>query len=339
MGGDRLLSMLTGVLHTLLATSLLLLPVTLSADNHTQSMPVFRLGTGGSSGSYFPIGSIVAQEISQHADVLALAQRSNGSASNVRDIDSGLLEAALAQADVVHWAYNGTEEFSDSDPINSLRTVATLYLESLHFVVRSDSGIESLDDLPGKRVSTDEIGSGTQLNVQQVLRSQGLAEEDIKLVYLKPIDAIDRFRRGSLDAFFVVAGYPVNGVTELIETGIGKVLPLEISIESQLLIDSPFLTVDEIPANTYGSSGAVTTLAVPAQLIVDASLDNDLIYRITRTLWDNNTLQQLSENHPKGSEVALSSALTGLVTPLHPGAAKFYVERKHPGLNRLDQMK
>ena len=337
MCGDRLLSTLTGWLGTLLVASLW--PVTLLADNTTDSVQVFRLGTGGSSGSYFPIGSIVAQEITQHTNVLALAQRSNGSASNVRDIDAGLLEAALAQADVVHWAYHGTEEFSDSDQINSLRTVATLYLESLHFVVRTDSGIESLEDLTGKRVSIDEIGSGTQLNVQQVLRSQGLAEEDIKLVYLKPIDAIDRFRRGSLDAIFVVAGYPVNGVTELIETGIGKLLPLEISMESQLLRDFPFLTLDEIPANTYGSSGAVNTLAVPAQLVVDASLDNDLIYLITRTLWHNNTLHQLSENHPKGSEVVFSSALTGLVTPLHPGAVKFYVEREHPDINRLDQLK
>ncbi len=318
-------------------SALALLAITPVAANDDQNPSVLRIGTGGSSGSYFPIGSIIAQEISEHCEVLALAQRSNGSASNVRDIGGGLLESALAQADVVHWAYSGTAEFESSGPIENLRTVATLYLESLHFVVRSDSGVESLTDLIGKRVSTDEIGSGTQLNVQQVLRSQGLAEEEIKLVYLKPIDAIDRFRRGALDAFFVVAGYPVNGVSELIEEGVGKLLPLEISLESQLLKDFPFLTIDEIPGNTYGNADAVTTLAVPAQLVVDADLDSELVYRITKTLWDDRTLQQLSENHPKGNEVAFASALAGLTVPLHPGAERYYTERSHPYLDRQNR--
>ncbi len=332
---DSLIKLKTVVIAVMGA--LLFLLATIEAEAQSQdagSDPIFRIGTGGSGGSYFPIGSLIAQELTAHCPVLALAQRSKGSASNVQDIGAGLLEAALAQADVVHWAYHGTAEFKESGPIENLRTVATLYLESLHFVVRTDSGIEGFRDLAGKRVSTDEIGSGTQLNVQQVIRSQGLSEEEIKLVYLKPIDAIDRFRRGALDAFFVVAGYPVNGVSELVEDGVGKILPLEIAVDSPLLTDFPFLTVDEIPQNTYGNSQAVKTLAVPAQLIVDAGLDSDLIYRITQTLWDKKTLAVLSANHPKGGEVAFDSALAGLIAPLHEGAARYYSEQAHPDLSQ-----
>ena len=318
--------------YTMFVSKLMLLaaitvtPQVLAAE----SSSLVRIGTGGSGGSYLPVGSLIASSYSQLDAVTAIAQRSNGSVANVQDLGEGLLEAALAQADIVHWAYRGDESFSETGAIENLRTLASLYLESLHFVVRDGSGIEELRDLSGKRVSTDEIGSGTQINVQHVLRSQGLADLDIKWVYLKPIDAIDRLRRGALDAFFVVAGYPVAGVTELIEEGIGNILPLGIADDSELLKDFPFFTVDDIPGHVYGNEQTVSTLAVPAQLIVDARIDEEIAYDLTRQLWAQSTLASLRDNHPKGSEVNFSSALIGLSAPLHPGAARYYRERAHP---------
>ena len=314
----------------LVTVTITLSPPLFGADTAT----LVRIGTGGSGGSYLPVGSLIAGSYSQLDSVMAIAQRSNGSVANVQDLGEGLLEAALAQADIVHWAYRGDESFAQSGAIDNLRTLASLYLESVHFVVREGSGIEELKDLSGKRVSTDEIGSGTQINVQHVLRSQGLAELDIKWVYLKPIDAIDRLRRGALDAFFVVAGYPAAGVNELIEEGVGRLLPLGIPVDSELLKNFPFFTVDEIPGDVYGSQQSVTTLAVPAQLIVDARLNEEIVYELTRQLWQPGTLTLLKENHPKGSEVNFSSALIGLSAPLHRGAARFYRERAHPDYTR-----
>lgn len=300
----------------------------------SENSVVVRIGTGGSGGSYLPFGSLIAGSYSELDSVLAIAQRSNGSVSNVQDMGQGLLEAALAQSDIVHWAYRGDESFVESGPIENLRTLASLYLESFHFVVRTGSGIKDLKDLSGKLVSTDEVGSGTQINVQHVLRSQGLAELDIKWVYLKPIDAIDRLRRGALDAFFVVAGYPIAGITELVEDGVGTLLPLGIAENSELLGRFPFFTQDEIPRQIYGNNEAVTTLAVPAQLIVDAALDEETVYELTRQLWEPRTLDMLRTNHPKGSEVNFDTALIGLSAPLHPGAERYYRERAHRHLKR-----
>lgn len=332
-----------------------LLALTLTTVGSGFADPVpFRIGTGGSSGTYLPIGSLIARGISAHnicgqvcaennesknaglnTDVsdpswLALAQRSNGSAANVSDIGNGLLEAGLAQADVVHWAYNGVGAFTDKEPILNLRTVATLYLESLHLIVKSDSDIMDLQGLVGKQVSIDEIGSGTQLNVQQFLSFEGIDLEALQLVYLKPIDAIDRMRLGQLDAFFVVAGYPVSSVSELISDGVGRIVPIKVQDIAALVRDYPFFTRDTIPRNTYGNDVGIETLAVPAQLVVDANLDDDLIYRITSLLWSDRTLRLVREGHPKGSEFKFTSALAGVSAPLHPGAERYYRQNAHP---------
>ncbi len=307
---------------------------------------LFRIGTGGSSGAYFPIGSLIARGISggpesvqkkgfELPNLLALAQRSNGSAANVSDIGDGLLEAGLAQADVVHWAFNGAGPFSDAAPMSNLRTIGTLYFESLHLVVRADSDIVGLKDLLGKLVSVDEVGSGTQLNVRHILKTQGLGLEDIKTVYLKPIDAIDRLRRKQLDAFFVVAGYPVAGVSELVADGVGRIVPIFGPDIRSLQSSFPFFIVDKIPANTYGNARDVETLAVPAQLVVRADLDDELVYRIAGLLWSDETLKLLGEGHPKASEMSFLSALVGLSAPLHPGAEKYYQEHGHPYFSSL----
>jgi len=297
----------------------------------------FRIGTGGTAGAYFPIGSLIAEALSYRAkgeedekaaidDLLVLAQRSKGSVANVVDIGSNLLESGLAQADVVHWAYEGTGPFDGSTPLAHLRAVATLYFESLHLVAHVDSGIASIADLPGHRVSVDEVGSGTELDVITVLQAYGIANDDLQMVYLKPTDAIDRLRRDELDAFFIVAGYPVSGVSALIEEGKATLIPISGPQIDSLLQESPFFTRDTIPAGAYATTDPVPTLSVAAQWIVNAALDEALIYRITRQLWSTETRKRLLDGHPKGREISISSALRGVSIPLHPGAERYYAE-------------
>ena len=309
----------------------------------TLSLPVaaevqlIRIGTGGSAGTYLPIGSLIAEAISSaaagsgangadHSGVLALAQRSKGSVANVREISAGLLEAGLAQADVAHWAYQGTGPFANSAPHLHLRTVATLYLENLHLVARTGSGIGGVADLVGQRVSLDEVGSGTLLDVRPILQEFGLTGADLKPVYLKPADAIARLRRGQLDAFFILAGYPVSVVSQLVQDGVASVVPIAGPAVDRLVRKHSFLTGDAIPVGVYGNESSVPTIAVAAQLIVGAELASDLVYRITSMLWSDRTRQLLVAGHPKGREVRLESALVGMGVPLHPGAARYYQE-------------
>ena len=251
-----------------LVGSVMLLIVLCSFSNLYAQPQVFRIGTGGSAGTYFPIGSLIANAFTDRATIqpatryeipqlLALAQRSNGSVANIREISEGLLEAGLVQADVAHWAFHGDGPFTSSKPLKNLRTVATLYLESLHLVVRNGSGIDGVSDLPGHRVSLDEVGSGTLLDVRPVLDAYGISVSELKPVYLKPTDAIDRLRREKLDAFFIVAGYPVTAVTELVNEGKARVIAIDGNSVTALLKEYPFFTFDSIPANTYNNSQAI----------------------------------------------------------------------------------
>ncbi len=297
----------------------------------------FRIGTGGSAGTYFPIGTLLSRSITQanlqiegaantDSHVIAIAQRSNGSVANVTDIENGLLEGALSQADVAHWAYHASGPFSDDQPKTSLRTVASLYPESIHLVARSGSGIKTIQDLIGRSVSIDVFGSGTLYDVRLVLSAFDIKLDDINPVYLKLNDSIDRLRRDQLDAFIVVAGYPVQQITDLVDEGKASIVAIEGPSVMGLIEDYSFFSVDTMPAGTYQNEPAVNTLAVSAQFIVSETLDNELVYQITKTLWSDRSTELLKNGHPKGKAISIENAVVGVSIPLHPGAKRFYEE-------------
>ena len=300
-------------------------------------LQILRIGTGGSSGTYFPVGSLIAQGLNNQVegaslqdkdgnDVVLVAQRSNGSVSNVEDISAGLLESALVQANIAHLAYSGEGTVRSNLPKAELGAIASLYQESVHLVASRKSGIKSISDLPGKRVSIDEVGSGTELDVQIIFDSLGVAKDNINIVYLKPDDAISRLQLDQLDAFFIVAGYPVLAVKELVDTGIADIVPINGDGIEQILTRHSFVTLGEIPAGTYANANSVETLAVSALWVADWSMDETLVYRLTQALWSDEVQALLQDGHPKGREISLSSALLGLGIPVHPGAARFYQE-------------
>jgi len=306
--------------------------------DHPENIILFRIGTGGSGGTYFPIGSLIAEAITDSSGrqtdtqyptkkILALAQRSNGSVANVREISEGLLEAGLAQADVIHWAYTATGPFDGEQRLSSLRTVATLYLEHVHLVVRNGSNIDTIDDLAGKRVSLDEVGSGTLIDMKAILEASGLTTEMMKTVYLKPADAVERFRENRLDAFFVVGGYPIPALLELVEDEKARVISIGGDSIGDLVNDTPFFTLNSIPTDTYMNNSPIETIGVAAQLILTSDLDDDLVYNITGMLWSDLSMDILKAGHPKGNDVKLESALLGIEIPLHKGAERFYKEK------------
>jgi len=299
---------------------------------------ILRLGTGGSEGTYFPIGSLIAKAISgpvgthknepfYEPELIAIAQRGTGSASNVKDVSQNLLEAGLAQADVVHWAFNSTGPFEKEPPRDNLRALATLYSESVHLIARAGANIQSVEDLKGKRVSLDELGSGTRLDMLPILAAYGLTTKSINAVYLKPVDAIDRLLREELDAFFIIAGYPVLAVSELVDNGHATVVSITGAPIDSLFNNYPFFSKSDIPENTYKNTDIIETIGVPAQLICNSDIDEELAYNITSMLWSNATKKLLSQGHPIGHEVVLESALAGMNIPLHPGAKRFYKEQ------------
>src|SRR5437868_14201103 len=148
----------------------------------------FRIGTGGTGGTYYPVGGMIANAVSSDKiNVSAVA--TNGSVANVNGIVGGSMESGFSQADVNAWAYTGTGIYEGKPKIEELRVIANLFPESVHVIVRKGLGIKSLADLKGKRVSIDEPGSGTLVNARALLAAFGVTEKDIRPEYLKQVQS------------------------------------------------------------------------------------------------------------------------------------------------------
>lgn len=306
-----------------------------------QEMKFFRIGTGGTAGTYYPIGGLIANAISNPPGsraceeggscgvpgLVASALSANGSVANINAIAGGTLKSGLSQSDVATWAYTGTGIWEDKPPVENLRAIANLYPESIHLVASAGSGINSVADLKGKRVSMDEPGSGTLVDARIILSGYGITEDDIEPEFLKPDQAADRMRDGAMDAFFFVGGYPAGAISELASQHDVKLVPISCDEAPKICEEFKFFAADVIPAGTYeGQAEDVTTLSVGAQWVTSADQPEDLIYEITKALWNDNTRKQLDAGHAKGRVITKETALNGIGVPLHPGAETFYKE-------------
>jgi hypothetical protein len=236
------------------------------------------------------------------------------------------MESGLAQSDVAYWAHTGTGTYMERGRNENLRAIASLYPEDIHLVARRGSGLRSVLDLRGKRVSLDEPGSGTLVDARMILAAYGMTEDDIEPVYIKPSPAIDMMQAGKLDAFFIVAGYPAKAVADLAANAGAELVPIEGPEIDALVKKFNFFSRHVIPAGTYIGVGETRTLSVGAQWLVGAHVDAELVYRITRALWNDTTRKLLDSGHEKGRAITLKTALDGIAIPLHPGAERYYRE-------------
>ncbi|MBD9373688.1 TAXI family TRAP transporter solute-binding subunit [Rhizobium sp. ARZ01] len=306
-----------------------------------QDIQFFRIGTGGTAGTYYPIGGLIANAISNPPGsracdqggscgvpgLIATAVASNGSVGNVNSVKGGTLEAGFSQSDVAYWAQTGTGLWDGQPAVENLRLIANLYPESIHLVARKDAGIASVADLKGKKVSLDEPGSGTLVDAKIILEAFGLSEADITPEYLKPDQAADRMRDGAMDAFFFVGGYPAGAIAELASQHEVVLVPITGPEVDKLRETFSFFATDNVPAGTYnGQDADVATISVGAQLVASADLSEDLVHGITQALFNETTQKLFAAGHAKGKHITLDNAVKGAGIPFHPGAEKFYRE-------------
>lgn len=305
-----------------------------------QELNFFTIGTGGTAYTYYPVGGVIANAISKPPGsrecgeggscgvdgLIASAVSSRGSVDNVNAIISGLRSSGFAQSDVAYWAYTGTGTMEGSEPATDLRTIAALFEEHIHLVALKDSGINSVADLSGKRVSLDEPGSGTYVDANLILEANGLSVDDVTAEALKGGAAAEALRNGKIDAFFVVAGYPAGALVELASAAEIKLVPITGAGADALTAKYGFFASSDIPAGTYEGVDATTTVAVGAQWFTSASQDEELIYNITKALWNEESRKLLDVGHAKGKTITAESALNGVGVPLHAGAERFYRE-------------
>ena len=306
-----------------------------------QDITFFRIGTGGTAGTYFPIGGLIANAISNPpgsrtcADggscgvpgVVATAVASNGSVANVNAINSGSMQSGFTQSDVAYWAYNASGIYEGRPKVDTLRAIANLYPESFHLVARKGSGIKSIKDLKGKRMSLDEPGSGTLVDARLILAAYGMTEKDVKAEYLKPQQSADKLKDGALDAFFSVSGWPQGAIAELAATTGIDLVPIDGPEAENLIKQFSFFAADEIPDGAYKGVAGVKTVSVNAIWATSSKQADQLIYNITAALWNPSTRKLLDSGHAKGKAIKLETAIVGLGVPLHAGAEKFYKEK------------
>ncbi|AEO46609.1 TAXI family TRAP transporter solute-binding subunit [Rhodospirillum rubrum] len=302
-----------------------------------QELRFLRIGTGRTSGAYFPVGGLIASLISNPPGsrpcekggscgvpgLIAVAQSTGGSVDNIVGLQSGQLDLAICQADVAYDAYSRTDAKGVPD-FAELRAVASLYKESLHLVARVDSGISTLADLRGKRVGLGDPASGTLVSVRLLLSALGLGEKAVKADYDPPSAAADKVADGRLDAFFFFGGEPVALITSLRERAEVTVVPVDGPAVEDLAARSPFLTLGLIRQQAYDNPLPIVTLQVAAVLVTRADMDDALIEAITAALWHRQTKILFEKGPPQITQATLGQAVQGIAVPLHPGAMRYY---------------
>ncbi|MCB2101460.1 MAG: TAXI family TRAP transporter solute-binding subunit [Rhodobacterales bacterium] len=308
-----------------------------------QDMKFWRIGTGSAGGTYFPIGGLIANAISNPPGsrpcdkggscgvpgLVAIAQSTNASAHNVTAIQAGQMEAGLTGAATLYFAYHGEAKFKGK-PKPKLRVIANLFPEDLHLVLPKGGKLNGLADLKGKRVGIAQAGSGTQIAVELILGAFGINRGNIDAAELNNSQSAERIADGQLDAYFYAAGTPVAAMIQLDST---KGMELYSFTDDEVKKSNgvvPYYVPSTIPAGTYaGVPYDVHTVAVNGMLVTSADQPEELVYEITKALWNKNTRKLLDNGHAKGKVIRLETALKGLEglkVPLHPGAEKYYRE-------------
>nr|WP_206529759.1 TAXI family TRAP transporter solute-binding subunit [Brevibacillus sp. SYP-B805] len=281
------------------------------------------IATGGTGGTYYPLGGGMAEQITKNAGITATAQSTGASAENLRLIRDKKADIAFTQSDIADYASKGTEMFQQDGKID-FQAIGALYNETIQIVVAPDSGINSVADLKGKRVSVGAPGSGTELNAKQILEAYGLKFEDLQLQRLSFADSAKAIQDGQLDAAFQTAGTPTAAITELAATTGVKIIPVDADKIDALISKYPFYVKTTIPGKTYETvPDDVTTVSVKSLLVVRSDLSEDLVYKVTKAIFDN--IDKLG--HAKAKEIKVEEALAGISLPVHPGAKKYFTEK------------
>jgi len=283
------------------------------------------LSTGGTAGTYYPLGGAIARIWNTKIPAMNVtAQTTGASAENIRLINKKEAELALVQSDTLDAAYNAKAPFTEA--IKSMSVIAVLYPEIIQVVVRTDSPIKSIADLKGKKVGVGAPGSGTEANFRQLMDIYGLAKDDVKSQYLSFSESAEQFKDRHIDAFIVTAGIPNAAIMDIGTQHEIRILNIPADMAAKLTGKYPFLAAAKVPAGTYkNQTQDVATVAVNAVLIAGNDLSTDIVYSMTKALFDNQA--ELASAHAKGKELNLQNAVQGVSIPFHPGALKYYKEK------------
>jgi TRAP transporter TAXI family solute receptor len=281
--------------------------------------------TGGTSGVYYPLGVALTQIYGKAMpNAKTAVQATKASAENLNLLQAGRGEVAFTLGDTLNEAWKGNEEVGFKTPLKKLRTIAAIYPNYIHFLASADSGIKSLADLKGKRVSVGAPKSGTELNSRDILKAVGMSYKDFaKVEYLGYAESVELIKNRQLDATLLSSGLGVAAVRDL-ATAV-KIVVIPIPAEVVTKIGEAAYTTGVIPANTYtGQTSDVPTVTVQNFLVGHEGVPADTVYQMTKSMFEN--LDTMIASHAAAKAIKKETAAQGSPVPLHPGAEKYYKE-------------
>ncbi len=283
------------------------------------------MGTGGTAGVYYPLGGAMAQIITEkYPDIEVTAQATGATGENLRLIQAHDIDLAIVQNDLTHAAYNGEAPFAEKQ--EDLRAIARLYPEYLHVVASRESGIRTMADFRGKRISVGARGSGNEANCRQIFKFYGLDYSTIQPVFVPYGETADMFKDRQVDAFVFTIGTPNPAIQDITTLQEIVFVPVDGAPRDEIEKAFPYLTKDTLPANSYnGQTAPVETLSVQAVLIANKNLSDDAAYAITKAIFDN--LPELATAHNTASLFSAERFMDGVTIPLHPGAERYFKEK------------
>ena len=316
---------------SLLVCALFLTGLLFSGNALSAERIFFGIATGGTGGTYYPLGGMLAQMISNKVVIdgkklSATAETGNASVANANLLSRMGIESAFAAADILDAAYKGIKQFEGKD-LKNLRALGALYPETVQLVVRGNAGIKTFADLKGKSISSGSPGSGQWQLLGDLLASHGMdRKKDITEDYSSFSQSVEKIKDGNLDASLITAGTPTASVLELANYHDIVILPLTGPAIKDLQKVQPYYADAVLPANTYkGQTSEVKTIAVRAIWATHDKLDDDTAYNVVKALYENTDI--LAKVHVKGKEISLEKALESVSIPIHPGAEKYYREK------------
>lgn len=312
-------------MKTMTAGAAALTAVLMASSLPARSAEFINVLTGGTSGVYYPLGVALSKIYAEKIpDTRPSVQATKASVENLNLLQQGKGEIAFALGDSVKLAWDGDTEAGFKGKLDKLRGITAIYPNYIQIVASKESGIKTLADLKGKRLSVGAPKSGTELNARAILEAAGLSYNDLgKVEYLPFAESVELMKNRQLDATLQSAGLGVASIRDLAASV--DITVVEIPAEVVEKVGAPYIA-GTIPAGTYnGQDADVQTAAVVNFLVTRADVSDDLAYAMTKTIYEN--LDQLAAAHSAAKAIKLEDALSGMPVPLHPGAERFFKEK------------
>ena len=284
------------------------------------------VATGPTSGLYYPIGGAFSSVFQNKLGYKSSAQATGASVENIKLILSGDAEMAIVMSDSVAQAYGGFGAFEGKEKAEDLRCLTALYPNYVQLVTTDKTGIKKFEDLKGKRVGVGAPNSGVELNARMMYEAHNMSYADSKVDYLNYGEAIAQLKNNLVDAVFVTSGIPNATVMELGTSAKIVLVPIQGEGLKNLTAKYPFFVEATIPASTYNTSTDVQTATVRNIMIVNKNMPDDVVYDLTKGIFDN--IEDIQASHATAKKfISLENSHVGVGIPFHDGAIKYYAEQ------------